>query len=638
MKNTLKKPPYYDFWILSDKEQDRFKNFHLPLFCCPSCWETRNGALINTIWSSCVACWYTESTAEFASSSLKQYQKKNFAFHLDISKKEHQEIIALFRDNVLWQCTQCESHNMNLPKGKDGEPDLKQDTQCEKCAHPFNINEDILPIWALKWFGFNDGDSSSNTYELKKLWEVQILWLQALAKARKIDASRWDGKLSEIQALQQWLEKIKRNTRAISGWKYKDGNRALQYIQSYLEWAGKAKIKRVTREVQEYVRAVSATNNPHRQTPYRAGAGKWEKFWYKLAHLDGDTIRILMYSGIGIVWIGLLASYLKQWEYHRIIGETSHNVELLREDKWTLPLSYTLSRKEPYYDEDDEEVRYRIVEDTSWEERYIHYLRDAELYRLRHLWAPTEKRNGSTTLDTGEDEWIDVECPTEEDDDTTIIFSWDDDSWWSISIPSWWGSLRYDDDDDDDGGLWFDGSGGMFHHPESRDFFPEWYDEITRWPSSFWQEILTTSSELAMALLWVSPAYAHGHKCGYNADITVSADRYITVQNYSVWDWKNQNWYSSPIISWVNYEETFRELEKQILTDNENQRIKDRRLNMLVEIVDEDGNTYSLPVRNEMLWKQLSQNMWEQCTIQKSLLMQWIRWITVDDIVNQCLK
>jgi hypothetical protein len=71
------------------------------------------------IASSCVNCGDKIDLKEFKLSSLKQFQKKQFAFKLDINDKKHQEIVLLFRDNILWQCNGCNGNNLNLPKDKN---------------------------------------------------------------------------------------------------------------------------------------------------------------------------------------------------------------------------------------------------------------------------------------------------------------------------------------------------------------------------------------------------------------------------------------------------------------------------------------------------------------------------------------
>jgi len=192
MRNSLKtlrdKFRFHDFWILTKKEQKRFRNYHLPIFQCPSCWSFKNNDWeVNVLWTACVNCGDTESLEEFEKSSFKQFQRWDFAFKLDMSQKEHQGIIKHFQTHVLWQCNQCQRQNFNLPKDDDGNPDTHSHTSCEGCWDWYKSNEDFLSFWAMKWFWFDDGDDSTNTYELKKLAEWQFLWLKAIAKARKID-------------------------------------------------------------------------------------------------------------------------------------------------------------------------------------------------------------------------------------------------------------------------------------------------------------------------------------------------------------------------------------------------------------------------------------------------------------------
>lgn len=73
--------------------------------------------------SPCVSCGYSIDIKEFQALSLKQFQKQDYAFHLDIDSPKHQEIIQRFQKNVLWECDQCKKHNLNLPKNAQGEPD-----------------------------------------------------------------------------------------------------------------------------------------------------------------------------------------------------------------------------------------------------------------------------------------------------------------------------------------------------------------------------------------------------------------------------------------------------------------------------------------------------------------------------------
>lgn len=102
--------------ILTSAEKKRFKNYHLPLFTCPSCGTLTKNGTINTMGSPCVNCGYSIELDEYQTSSLKQFKKQKFAFKLNIKDLAHQQIIANFRDHVLWQCDQCQKHNLNLPK------------------------------------------------------------------------------------------------------------------------------------------------------------------------------------------------------------------------------------------------------------------------------------------------------------------------------------------------------------------------------------------------------------------------------------------------------------------------------------------------------------------------------------------
>lgn len=620
MKLSLsqKNREYYDFWILTQEEQDRFRNYHLPLFTCPSCGNIKNGNWeVNILWNSCVYCWDTESLKEFETSSFQQFQKWEFAFHLDMSIKEHQETIAHFRDFILWQCDQCERHNFNLPKDSQGNPDITQNISCEWCWDPYEQNNDFLSFWAMKWFGFDDGDDSSNTYELKKLWEWQFLWLQAVAKARKIDSHNGDNHHNELSALEEGLKNIKRGTRSISWGRWKDGNRLIYFLESYLDWKWKATTKRVKRETSEYVRAVIDTNRATRRTPYRENAGRLEKYWYKLTHLDQDTIWFTWLWATGIALWLLITAYLVEWDFERTIWEASHRVSLEREDKWILDLQYSLSRREPFY---DEEIKYTTVIDTTGRDRFDTYSENRDFYRLQVLWWSQEIHNWYSTLDTWRDEWVDNVC--------IDIDSWSESSRTYTPSGGWsyWGSNW----------MWYDGNGGLFHHPEPQDILPEYRDDIT-YNAPIWDTIISIGGDIFHTLIWVQPAYA-GNCGGHYEDITVSAEKFITIQRYSVWDWKEQNWHRSDIISWTNYQTSFDMLQEQILTDNDNQRLIGEELSMFIEVQDTDGTPYNLPVWNEGQWRELSRNIWTQCEISKSYLLSWIYWITADDITEQCIR
>ncbi len=184
--------------------------------------------------SPCVACGYSINSEEFKALSFAQYKKQKFAFHLDVEDRKHQEIIQRFQKNVLWECDQCGKHNLNLPKLANGEPDFEAEVQCEGCAHPYEEQNDLLPFWVLKQLGFDDGDDTSNVYELKKLGETQLLWLQALGKARKIDAHTGTRKYVERKKVSAGLEEIKSQSRWISGGKWRDGTQALAFLDAYL--------------------------------------------------------------------------------------------------------------------------------------------------------------------------------------------------------------------------------------------------------------------------------------------------------------------------------------------------------------------------------------------------------------------
>lgn len=66
------------------------------------------------------------------------------------------------------------------------------------------------------------------------LGELQLLWLQALAKAKKIDAHAGTQSFDERKKLIVALENIKSRSRWISGGRWKDGSEALRFIEEYL--------------------------------------------------------------------------------------------------------------------------------------------------------------------------------------------------------------------------------------------------------------------------------------------------------------------------------------------------------------------------------------------------------------------
>lgn len=591
--------PSSDYWILTKAEQNKFKNFHLPLFACPSCWEVRKGKQINMMWSSCVSCGDLVELDEFQASSLKQFQKKDFAFKLDISSREHQEIIAWFRDNILWQCGGCKRHNLNLPKWKDGNPDVSENVSCEWCGDPYEHGKDLLPFWALKGFGFDDGDDNSNKYELKKLWETQLLWLQAIAKARKND---------ELESLQEGLEWVKRRSRNISWWRWKDGRRALRYIEWYLLWEWTAKRKQVRRATRDYVEAVLSTNDTYSRTPVKDDANVLQRYIYNLIHLEQWA---LMKTGLGST-LGILALWMIiESKIDIELWEVFHRAGIEREDKDYLDLSYRLSRREPRY---SWWIKYSNVKDNEWQNRYDRYSQRSKFYKLQNIWNPTEVMNGSKTLDTWINEYVSQACP-----EVNVPIS----GGWGWSFGGWSSSWGWG------GWMWFWWSGDMFYTPEDW-FNPDIpFDLTEKWESlKIW--------DIVAELVGVPQAAASS--CWYYRNVTVSAKKYVTIQKYRVWDWKTKTWFKSDIIPGTDFNKTFSELRSRVLHDDDNQREVDRKLVMEIEIEDGDGNLERVSVEDRQSWLDMAKNMNESCTIEKPLLMQIVNWVTWKDISEQCLS
>jgi len=626
MRNTInwitKKFKFYDFWILTKKEQKRFRNYHLPIFECPSCGCIKNDSNweVNILWQACVNCWDTESLKEFETSSFKQFKKWKFAVKLDMSQRTHQEIIKHFQTHVLWQCNVCQRQNFNLEKDSSWNPNSHSHTSCEWCGDEYKLDEDFLSFWAMKWFWFDDGDDNSNTYELKKLAEWQFLWLQAIAKARKIDKEKWPSINDELSALESWLKKVKSRSRSIAWGRLKDGQRLIEFLENYLDDENsitfQKRARRVSKRVRNYTHEVIATNNTYKTTPHHVDSWLLERYFYNLSRLDFATTWWTSFWAF-MSFIVLSAMIEGNWE--RDISWVSHITSLERQDKWTLDLQYSFSRREPSYNQDyegndlEEGIEYETIRDNTWVSRFNSYNGQREYYRLRFWWWIEEISNWYKNLDTGRDEWIDEDCPIEDDDSPLSTWIWS--SWTPIF-----------DDYEETEGLWYWWNGDLFHRPERSE---QYEDNI-----SF---IIPSIGDSILSVL-VSPAYADWHNCGYESDVTIKAERFMTIQRYSVWDWDESNWYSSDIIQGTNYQDTFKELEWRVLEDTSNQRLVDNRLIMQLEARDEDWKEFIIPITNEDQWFQISQHIWETCTIQKSYLMRWLKWISSDDVYEQCIE
>lgn len=628
MKNTLKKPSYHDFWILSHKEQDRFRNYHLPIFECPSCGSIKNSAWdVNILGNACVNCGDTETLQEFEKSSFKQFQKWEFAFELKMSEIEHQKIIKHFQSYILWQCDHCRRQNFNLPKNSNGGPDLDANISCQWCPSPYNPKEDFLSFWAMKDFGFDDGDDSSNEYELKKLAEGQFLWLKAVAKARKIDSEKWPSHNEELLQLQKSLEKRKQASRSIAWGRMKDGERLIEFLEEYLQGEAITKRQKIQRRTRDYIHEIVAANSTRMTTPYQKDTGIVWKYFFNLTRFEQATV---IWTAAWSVAALITALAILEKTAQIDIQDVSHRVTLLREDKWTFELEYSTQRREPYYDEDasdddDEKYSYKTIPDTQWKDAYEGYLAQRDLYRLQYLNELTERQNGSIDVDTGKDKWINVDCPDESDDDTTSIPLTPRSSggWTTYSPPSGWSQ-----------GFKYDGNGWLFHHPEPEEFFSEGYIDI----SSLGTEILQVSSEVVSTILWVSPAYAHGHNCGYYVDIEIeNVPRYKTSQKYSVWDWKDIQTFKSDITQWIDYTRSLDILRNTSITDTVNQREKWDKVERFVDISYRERLS-RIPVSNQSDWVNLSEHTWEVCSITISYLNWILHWIDSKSIVEQCLQ
>lgn len=117
----------------------------------------------------------------------------------------------------------------------------------------------------------------------------------------------------------------------------------------------------------------------------------------------------------------------------------------------------------------------------------------------------------------------------------------------------------------------------------------------------------------------------------------VSARRYITLQHYSVWDWKTQTWFSSDFIDGMDYNQSFTALKEKILSDTENQRIIAENLILRATAQDEDGKLYEIPVRSLEDWQNIGRHIGRDCRIEKSILRSMFEGkITDEDIVEQC--
>ena len=592
--------------ILSLTDKDKFQNSHLPLFACPACareWHDPhgNGSMINLMGSPCVSCGYSIDIKEFQALSLKQFQKQDYAFHLDIDSPKHQEIIQRFQKNVLWECDQCKKHNLNLPKNAQGEPDAWANVQCEGCGHPYKHEVDLLPFWALKGIGYDDGDDTTNVYELKMLGELQLLWLQALAKAKKIDAHAGTQSFDERKKLIVALENIKSRSRWISGGRWKDGSEALRFIEEYLVWKTTAISHQVQRDISWYARAVLETNNPNRKTPYKNDANFFQQYLYNLQHFEATSIFLTLLA-LGCS-VGVALAVLEK-EISFEIESVYHTARVEREDKGTLNLEYAFYRDEPYYDNG---IEYRRIIDRTGLERYEAYAEEREFYRLREIWWVQTRNNGHETLDTGINEWVSTICP-----DTSSPSSWG--GWLSPS-----GGSR---------GMWSWGSGDLFHRPEGP-FIP-WIplDNIT--------SLSPITQEYSFSLLDIIASPAYAGSCGYYRDITVRAEKRITVQEYQVWDWKTQTWFSSPRTEWTDTVQTFVTLEWRILNDSENQQIIGRDTLLEAEIRKDGEDSESISIPDEAQWYILSENIGAQCTLSKSYLLWILQGIDAEDITEQC--
>lgn len=609
--------------ILTPQEKNKFKNFHLPMFVCPSCWTISKWKQINMIASSCVNCGDKIELKEFKLSSLKQFQKKDFAFKLDINDAKHQEIIALFRDNVLWQCNSCNWNNLNLPKDKNWDPDISHDVHCDWCGDKYIHWENLLPFWALKWFWFDDWDDSNNTYELEKLWETQLLWLQAIEKAHSIDATTNNWKRLEIKKLQDWLETLKSNTRTISRGRRKDGTKALEYLENYLYWESYALNSAIQRKTTEYVRTVLETNNPFYETPKEKTIIK--DYTQNLKYLD---LKTWLYTWTWVAFMFLALTSIIDWKYEIEIRWTKHSVSYLKESKWTLDLEYNIQKHTPYYDDfkfsftDEWNISYNTTTDNTWKELYNKYASKKEYYRLQMVWEPVEIKKWTLELDTWRDETIHhyVSCPETSDYSSDTSWWW---SWWG-----WWGGWWWSS------GMWFWWSGDLM-------LWPKW-EEIqnhTITPAGEYNPTIQLASLTGEKIFQIitMTSDAHADDCWYDTteDITIEADIKYTIQKYKVRDWKTKQWFESEIKEGIDYHSTYSNLKEKILRDIENERIIDQKLKMILEIKDENWKIIPIPILDEAMWKQLNNAMEKRCTISKPLLFKWINGITDDDL-KQC--
>jgi hypothetical protein len=175
----------------------------------------------------------------------------------------------------------------------------------------------------------------------------------------------------------------------------------------------------------------------------------------------------------------------------------------------------------------------------------------------------------------------------------------------------------------------------MNFKPEQKHIFPELFPEISSLTPTVWE----ISREILAALAWISPASAQSCWDYEWRDIEVSAQRYMTIQRYQVWDWKNKTWFHWEVETRTDITQTLQDLTSNILNDNQNQRIVDEKIVMQIEFREEDWESVLIPLYSQQDWLELSEHIWESCSIKKSILRTMLQWkATVDDIEAQCFQ
>lgn len=648
--------------ILTPEEMEKYKKFKLPLIPCQSCWgvsapwENWQIILNTPLNENCVlhGCWKPLMFDD----ATKWYIKKDVKYlDTNINNTEHQEIIALFRDNLLWFCSHCDTSNINIPKDADWNHDLSEHVGCAWCGNTFNTEDDITPFMPIRNIWYNDGDDSNDTYEMKKLVELHAIWMRALKKAITIDNAKNNRKRVETIILANKLGKYLGNYRRV--WRgRRDWNRAIQFLEEYLYSKDVAVQKRVKREASDSIQNSKrrVTNIIQSDLPLHNQVFDWYK------SLD-KKYQILFASPL------LLSLTAISQDYDIEIKWAYHEISATKATKWTVPLEYKLRHKKPYVSL--WRIYYKEIIDTNGQKRFQWYQAAQNEYDiLTGKWSSKDELWNKGTVDyqlliSGQPQWKNkwrakLKVWTEQryvsktcfDDTTSWWFSWGGSFWWSSSSGWSW--------------MWT-GSGWSLYFNEHNSIKLPWDNEIRNIPNpsispiikqakassqnliydpsefqasvdeaTVIKEIITTAIQKSLSLV-IKDAMAR--ECGGYQTFNVYeyADLDYLVQDYTVWDWKYFDKKTSWKKEWLDEESTLSTLKIESISDPYNQELQGVVVERFIKYLISWGKENFSKIKSRDDLKEMNNRLWDKCSIHKNWVMYLINGVTESDLYEQCL-